>query len=107
MEVLSESTVFSPRDSRESLPASVLMINFRRLKAQRDKTNDADQRNGRQDSLDVLNHSDVFHSIAGLYSAALPDMELDAIYGSLAKPTRTILVMATDEGKLPLNYNFN
>ena len=104
MEVLSESTVFSPRDSRESLPASVLMINFRRLKAQRDKTNDADQS---QDSLDVLNHSDVFHSIAGLYSAALPDMELDAIYGSLAKPTRTILVMATDEGKLLPNYNFN
>ena len=98
VEVLSESTAFSSRDG-EKISATVLLVNFRRLKGY----DDEEVREKREGSIGppsthVIN---LFHSMAALYSVALPDMELEAIYGSLTKPSRTIFVLATEKSMPP------
>ena len=100
VEVLSESTAFSSRDG-EKISANVLLVNFRRLKGH----DDEEVREKREGSIGhPLTHViNLFHSMAALYSAALPDMELEAIYGSLTKPSRTIFVLATKKS-MPHHY---
>lgn len=100
MEVLSESTAFSSRDGSDNIPASVLLVNFRRLKVQEEEQH---VNGGSSKSQEDFNYSDLFHSMAAMYSAALPDMELEAIYGCLNKPSRSIIVLATEEGELHPN----
>ena len=102
VEVLSESTPFSSRDG-EMISANVLLVNFCRLKCH----DDEEVREGSIGRSPVrgvsppIDSRDLFHSMAALYSAALPDMELEAIYGSLTKPSRTIFVLATEKGMPP------
>ena len=102
VDVLSESTSFSSRDGRRIVPCSVMMVNFRRL-----RTTDEDGAvKGKKESRflrvsipQVFNPGDLFHSMVALYSAALPDMELEAIYDTINnKPSRTVFVMAKKEG---------
>ena len=105
VEVLSETTAFSSRDGKK-ISASVLLVNFRRLKCH----NDEEVREKREGSISrspvrgvspPIDSRDLFHSMAALYSAALPDMELEAIYGSITKPSRTIFVLATKKSMPP------
>ena len=106
VEVLSETTAFSSRDGSKKISANVLLVNFRRLKCH----DDEEVREKREGSIGrspvhcvspPIDSRDLFHSMAALYSAALPDMELEAIYGSLTKPSRTIFVLATEKGMPP------
>lgn len=98
MDVLSGLTSFSSRDSMRVVSGSVQMVNFRRLRAQERDTVTGEKRE-MSPPLTGLDSTDLFHSMAALYSAALPDMELEAIYSTLNKPARTLFVMATVEGK--------
>lgn len=52
---------------------------------------------------DTVESRDLFHCIAGLYAASLPDMELEAIYSTLMKPAQTIVAIATKQGG-PIYY---
>ena len=106
VEVLSETTAFSSRDDEKKISANVLLVNFRRLKCH----DDEEVREKREGSIGQspvrgvsppINSRDLFHSMAALYLAALPDMELEAIYGSLTKPSRTIFVLATEKSMPP------
>ena len=103
METLCDRTTFSNKDETQTLSASVILVNFRRLQLQElNKARDTDMPKGT--ILDIEDGDrqsrDLFHSIAALYTAALPDMELEAVYGSLTKPSRTIAVLATKESKI-------
>jgi predicted N-acetyltransferase YhbS len=102
MDVLSKFTAFCSRDGRDILPATVLMVNFRRLKNEADLINGETNANpstglSSADDDNNNNYSDIFHSMAALYATALPDMELEAIYGCLDKPSHSVIVVATDE----------
>ena len=102
VDVLSEGTSFSSRDGRRVVPCSVLMVNFRRLRAIEGDgvvKEKKETRFLRVSTPQVFNPKDLFHSMVALYSAALPDMELEAIYDTLNnKPSRTVFVMAKKEG---------
>ena len=107
VEVLSESTAFSSSNGEKKISANVLLVNFRRLKGHDDEEVVREKREGSTVRSPVrsisppIDSRDLFHSMAALYSAALPDMELEAIYGSLTKPSRTIFVLATEKGMPP------
>ena len=108
VEVLSESTAFSSCDGEKKISANVLLVNFRRLKGHddeevREKREGSNVRSPVRSVSPSIDSRDLFHSMAALYSAALPDMELEAIYGSLTKPSRTIFVLATEKG-MPHSY---
>ncbi|XP_011403257.1 PREDICTED: uncharacterized protein LOC105312367 [Amphimedon queenslandica] len=104
VDVLSESTSFSSRDGRRIVPCSVMMVNFRRLRT----TEEDGAVKGKKETRflrvslpQVFNPGDLFHSMVALYSAALPDMELEAIYDTINnKPSRTVFVMAKKEAVL-------
>lgn len=109
MNLLSESTSFSSSDGKRIVSGSVLTVNFRSLKlhegvTSKDSTCSLSSLH-HEDSRDI-NQYDLFHTVAGLYSAALPDMELEAIYSTLNKPCRTVVVMATVNCKLRPFYEY-
>ena len=102
MDVLTERTVFTTKDSSSALPVSVQVVNFRRLWLRNESI--IENEAGTLVSLPTTNgatetQQDVFHTIAALYSSALPDMELEAIYNSLTKTTKTVFVLATKESR--------
>ena len=82
VEVLSETMAFSSRDGEKKIFASVLLVNFRRLKGH----DDVKVREKREGSIGwsplscvspPIDSRGLFHFSAVLYSAVLPDMELE------------------------------
>ena len=104
VDVLSECTSFSSRDGQRMVSCSVLMVNFRRLRATEEDSSVREMKESRflrVSTPPVLHTKDLFHSMVALYSAALPDMELEAIYETLNnKPSRTVFVLARKEGEM-------
>ncbi len=113
MDVLSENVVFTAsqrgrRGRREDGRCRVLSLNFRKLKyaANAETCCEVGRRLDRKERVHCGNDlyrplqwswEDLLHSVAGLCSVCLPDMELSAIYSSLTAPgTRTVLLVSKE-----------